>query len=176
MQETFANTTLFTPLQSFIDCIIGQKVVGIEKALAWIQDNAEVNFPTVSPDVLMLDSARSQELVAPVQDAALGDGTPENEGLVPRLVNSYAESLKRERIMFLIFIGVYLLIFLVGTAVAIWYGVGKAKWEERKETKLKDENAGHVSPYPVEDYGSCTEEKTWDLNNLGYGVSRQAEK
>lgn len=176
LQETFANTPLFTPLQSFISCIIGQKVAGIEKALTWIHDNAEATFPTVSPNVLMLDSSRSQELVAPVKDAALGDGTQDNQGLVPRLVNSYAQNLKRERIMFLIFIGIYVLIFLIGTLIALWNGVGRRKWQEKKMRNLEDDS-GHVSPFQQDDTDSqYLGEKSCSFRNLGYGTSDQEEK
>ncbi|MCO5583282.1 hypothetical protein L7F22_037192 [Adiantum nelumboides] len=116
-----ANTLspLYQPVQTFIDCILGQKVDKIEKALTWIQSNAHVSFPIVPDDVLMLDANRTKEMMEPVKQAALGNGTDEgdHQGILQRLTGAYINSLKKERIFYVLLILAYVLLVLIGLVV-----------------------------------------------------------
>lgn len=106
-------------MQTFIDCILGQKVDKIEKALTWIQSNAHVSFPIVPDDVLMLDANRTKEMMEPVKQAALGNGTDEgdHQGILQRLTGAYINSLKKERIFYVLLILAYVLLVLIGLVV-----------------------------------------------------------
>ncbi len=61
LNDTFGNTPFNAPLQTFVQCILGQKVRGIEKALTWIHDNAYVNFTLVPDDVLEVKGRRERQ-------------------------------------------------------------------------------------------------------------------
>lgn len=113
INETFSNTPLFSPVQSFIDCIIGQKVKGIEDGLTWMQSNAHVTFPVVPNDILMVSSNATQEVMQPLTNSTLG-----SNGILADVIGSYERSLEKERVMFIILLLLYLLLFLVGTLIA----------------------------------------------------------
>ncbi|SPO26797.1 related to PRM1 - Pheromone-regulated multispanning membrane protein [Ustilago trichophora] len=117
LATTFGGTPFNAPLQTFVQCIIGQKVRGIEKALTWIHDNAYVNFSMVPPDVLMLKGEQQEAVLRPVREAMLGSGGDDDGGMVGHVVQRYLRHLQQEKIMFGVLVGVYVLILLIGLAV-----------------------------------------------------------
>ncbi|KAJ7850062.1 hypothetical protein B0H14DRAFT_3452234 [Mycena olivaceomarginata] len=87
VDTVFKGTILDAPIQEFIKCIIGSKVDAIENALTFLHDNLNINMP-------------------PHAAAAVGDNDGDG-GLIAKLVNSYAASLRKERLMFGIFMGLW---------------------------------------------------------------------
>lgn len=118
---TFANTPLFTPVQSFIGCIIGQKVAGIEKALTWIHDNSHVTFPLVNDTMLMLSNSTVQEALQPAQNdfTSSDDSDP---GLLQSIADAYLDHLRKQRTMFLVLLLIYFILLMIGTIFAIFHG------------------------------------------------------
>ncbi|PWN32179.1 uncharacterized protein FA14DRAFT_126849, partial [Meira miltonrushii] len=117
---TFANTPLFTPVQTFIGCIIGQKVAGIEKALTWIHDNAHVTFPLVNDTMLMLSNSTVQEALQPAQKEFAGEDDSQ-PGLLGSIADAYLNHLRKQRTMFIILIVFYLILLIIGTIFAIFH-------------------------------------------------------
>ncbi|PWN52083.1 hypothetical protein IE53DRAFT_367513 [Violaceomyces palustris] len=146
LNDAFSGTPLYTPLQTFIDCIIGRKVAGIESALTWIHENAHVDFSLVDPDVFMLSDDRTQQLVAPIKTAAVGDGSGSN-GVVSGVMGRYASHLRKERLMFYIFLGIYGLVLTAGLIIVLWASINPTKrWVWC--TGLGEWPAGAVNPIP----------------------------
>ncbi|OBZ70679.1 Plasma membrane fusion protein PRM1 [Grifola frondosa] len=103
----FNGTVLESPVQEFIRCLIGSKVDAIENALTFLHDNLYVDIPR------------------PIAAAAIGGGQGDNEGLVGRLVAAYESSLKKERIMFGIFMGLWGLVVLMALCIIFWHSYGR---------------------------------------------------
>ncbi|SNX84910.1 related to PRM1 - Pheromone-regulated multispanning membrane protein [Melanopsichium pennsylvanicum] len=121
LTTTFGGTPFNAPLQTFVQCIVGQKVKGIEKALTWISDNAHVSFDLVSADVLMLKGQEGEMVLAPVREALAGSGGDgDHGGIVGQVKSRYEKHLKQEKLMFLILVGVYLAILLIGMLVVVY--------------------------------------------------------
>ncbi|MCO5565466.1 hypothetical protein L7F22_019139 [Adiantum nelumboides] len=118
---TFANTPLFIPVQSFVGCVIGQKVNGIEKALTWIHDNAHVTFPLLNETMLILNNSTIQEAIQPVQNGFAGEENSQS-GLLQSISEVYLTHLRKQRTMFLILILIYFILFIIGTILAIFHG------------------------------------------------------
>lgn len=59
LNATFGGTVLYNPIMEVINCLIGLKIAGIEKGLAWVSDNAHVTFPEFNPDIFSLGAAAS---------------------------------------------------------------------------------------------------------------------
>ena len=118
---TFANTPLFTPVQSFVDCVLGQKVVGIEKALKWIHNNAHVTFPLVNETMFMLSNSTVQEALQPAQNELSGKDDSQSD-LLGSIADAYLTHLRKQRTMFLILIVFYFILFIIGTIFAIFHG------------------------------------------------------
>ncbi|KDN52862.1 hypothetical protein K437DRAFT_243012 [Tilletiaria anomala UBC 951] len=117
INSTFANTPLLAPVQTFVNCILLRKVAGIEQALTWIQDNAHATFPLVDDGALLLDASQQKEIMAQAKGRAIGDsseGGSGSGGVLGEIAGGYEKSLQKERIMFLFFVGIYVVVALVG--------------------------------------------------------------
>lgn len=89
----------------------------------------------------MLSPNRSQELVQPITQAA--DGGGDGGGALVKVVNGYEEKLRRERILFAIFLGLYAVVLLVGTTVAVLHPAGQNDGDESHDLPaLVDEKHG----------------------------------
>lgn len=137
--QVFNGTILQTPAQEFIKCFIGGKVDAIENALTFLHDNLRVDMPRVNDTVLILSPQSVDEATRPIAAAAIGGGSNDNEGLVGSLVQSYAASLKKERVMFLVFMALWGVVFFMGLCVLLWHSYGKSYVEKRKKRKYEQE-------------------------------------
>ena len=138
LTTTFGGTPFNAPLQTFVQCIIGQKVKGIEKALTWIHDNAHVNFTMVPADVLVLRGAQQEAVLRPVRDAMLGSGDGEDGGVVGNVIGRYMRHLEQEKVMFAVLVAVYALLWVVGVLVAAYASVVDARTSDEGEPEEKE--------------------------------------
>ncbi|SJX63563.1 related to PRM1-Pheromone-regulated multispanning membrane protein [Sporisorium reilianum f. sp. reilianum] len=133
LQSTFGGTPFNAPLQTFVQCILGQKVAGIERALTWIHDNAYVNFSLVPADVLVLGKEQEEEVIRPVREAMLGSAGEEGDGVVGKVVARYLKHLRQEKVMFAILVGVYVAILVVGLLVVLYATIAERRGQEESE-------------------------------------------
>ncbi|KAG5652872.1 hypothetical protein H0H81_003302 [Sphagnurus paluster] len=157
----FDGTILESPAQEFIRCILGTKVDAIEKALTFLHDNLVVNMPRVNQTVLVLSQDSVNEVTQPIAEAAVGGGPDGNEGLILRIVNAYAERLKKERLMFFIFLGLWGIVVLMGLGVVFWHSYGKEMVEARKRRRWEREQRAGINGLvvPFRTYPSSVDEK-----------------
>ncbi|KAG6919376.1 hypothetical protein DXG01_006925 [Tephrocybe rancida] len=146
VNTVFGGTILETPAQEFIRCFIGTKVDAIEKALTFLHDNLVVNMPRMNSTVLVLSQSSVNEATQPIAAAAIGggDGDGQNEGLILKLVHSYAESLKKERVMFSIFLGLWAFVVFMALCIIFWNTYGKRLMEARKRKRFEREQRGGI--------------------------------
>lgn len=145
VSTVFDGTILETPAHEFIKCIIGTKVDAIENALTFLHDNLKIDMPRVNQTVLVMSPESVNEATGPIAAAAIGGGEGNQEGLIPRLVNSYADSLRKERVMFAIFIAIWGFVVLMALCVVFWHSYGK-KWVElRKRRKWEREQRSGIN-------------------------------
>ncbi|KAG7098393.1 hypothetical protein E1B28_000352 [Marasmius oreades] len=154
VNTVFNGTILQQPAQEFIRCLIGSKVDAIENALTFLHDNLKVDIPRMNQSALVLSEDHVNEATQPIAAAAVGSGGDGSDGggIVGRLVNAYAESLKKERVMFLIFIGLWGFVCLMGVGFLLWDAYGAVWNEKRKRRNWEREQRGEVVPYPI--YGT----------------------
>ncbi|KAI0067258.1 hypothetical protein BV25DRAFT_1911916 [Artomyces pyxidatus] len=136
----FNGTILQQPALEFIQCFIGSKVDAFEAALTFLHDNLKVNMPRVNESVLVLSPDQIDEATQPIAAAAIG-GNSDNgkEGLVGRLVNTYVESLKKERIMFAIFLGLWMIVVFMAIGIILWHSYGHDFLEARRKRQFRRE-------------------------------------
>ncbi|KAG6807828.1 hypothetical protein H0H92_004749 [Tricholoma furcatifolium] len=140
----FGGTFLESPAEDFIQCFLGSKVDAIEDVLTFLQDNLVINVPRVNDSVLVLSQASINEATQPIATAALGGGNGDNEGLLLDIINSYAESLKKERIMFGIFIALWGFVVLMALCIIFWHSHGKRLVEMRKRRRFEREHRAGI--------------------------------
>ncbi|KDR75139.1 hypothetical protein GALMADRAFT_69979, partial [Galerina marginata CBS 339.88] len=121
VSTVFNGTILESPVSEFIKCFIGSKVDAIENALTFLHDNLHVDIPRVNESVLILSPESVNEASQPIAAAAIGGGNGDDQGLIGKLVDSYAASLKKERVMFAIFLALWGFVVLMGLAVIFWH-------------------------------------------------------
>jgi hypothetical protein len=149
VSTVFNGTILENPVQDFIKCFIGSKVDALEDALTFLHNNLNVDMPRVNDSVLVLSPAQVDEATKPIAAAAIGGGNDDNEGLVGRLVNSYVSSLKKERIMFAVFMGLWGVVVLIALGVILWHSYGKGWLEARRRRKWQEEQRGGLASFAL---------------------------
>jgi hypothetical protein len=139
--QIFGGTPLEQPAQSFIQCIIGSKVDAFENALTFLHDNLHVNLPTMNESALVLSPDEVNQVSQPISAAAVGGGNGQEQGgLVGKLVNRYVESLKFERIMFGIFLGLWIIVVIIALLIIFWHSFIKPLRDRRKKHIFEKES------------------------------------
>ncbi|KAJ6485856.1 hypothetical protein C8R45DRAFT_1098609 [Mycena sanguinolenta] len=138
VNSVFNGTILDAPIQDFIKCIIGSKIDAIEDALTFLHNNLNINMPRVNDTILVLSPQSVNEATQPIAAAAVGDQNGDG-GLVGKLVNSYAASLRKERLMFGIFMALWGVVVLMGLSVILWHSYGRQFVERRRRRKWEKE-------------------------------------
>ncbi|KAF5355577.1 hypothetical protein D9758_006370 [Tetrapyrgos nigripes] len=154
VSAVFNGTILEQPAQEFLKCFIGSKVEALENALTFLHDNLHVDMPVINETVLVLSPQDVDAASKPIAAAALGSGNgDDNGGLVAKLVNAYADSLRKERVMFAIFLGLWGLVVLMAVGIVFWHSYGKDLVEKRKrrnwEKTQRGGGEGFVTPFRV---------------------------
>lgn len=108
-----------------VQCLIGSKIRGIESALTFIHDQAHVTLPPVSPTVLLLSPARITELSSGLTSP---NSTLSSTSIVNRMVDRYAETLRQQRLGFIICIAIWGLVVLMGAIGVFWRHKGEEMW------------------------------------------------
>ncbi len=161
--SVFNGTILESPVQEFIRCFIGSKVDAVEKALTFLHDNLHVDVPRLNDSVLVLSQADVNEATQPIAQAALGGCNDDSQGLLERVLSAYVKSLKKERLMFGIFMGLWALVVLMALAIIFWHSYGRDMLEARRRRRWEREQRGGVAPHTgdVGDKGAALDvEKT----------------
>ncbi|ETW83308.1 hypothetical protein HETIRDRAFT_474453, partial [Heterobasidion irregulare TC 32-1] len=133
----FNGTILEQPAQEFIQCFIGSKVDALEDALTFLHNNLVINMPRVNESALVLSPDQINEASQPIAAAAIGGGDGNSEGLVGRLINTYVQSLKKERVMFAVFLALWGFVVVMGLCIILWHSYGKGWMESRRRRKWR---------------------------------------
>ncbi|KAJ3934460.1 MAG: hypothetical protein NXY57DRAFT_994238 [Lentinula lateritia] len=185
ISDAFNGTLLEEPLQEFLACFIGSKVEAIEDALTFLNNNLQIDMPRMNDTILVLSPESINEVSQPIAAAAVGDGSDDNGGFVGKLVNAYVASLKKERIMFGIFMGLWGVVVLMAIFIILWSTYGKRYIERRRQRKWEREQRcgvdGLVVPFrlgqpasekPATDFLSFTPPPTQYFSDNAAGSSR----
>jgi hypothetical protein len=139
----FNGTFLEQPAQEFIKCIIGSKVNAIEDALTFLQDNLQINIPRVNESVLVISPDEVNAATQPIAAAAVGNNNDPGGGLVGRLINTYVQSLKKERVMFAIFLLLWFVVVIMALVIILWHSYGRRIGDSRgKQMSQRDQGTG----------------------------------
>ena len=135
----FNGTFLEEPAQEFVRCILGSKVIAIEDAITFLHNNLQVNIPRVNESVLVLSPDEVNTATKPIAAAAVGGDDDPDGGLIGRLINTYVQSLKKERIMFAIFLLLWAVVVVMGLAIIFWHSYGRRFFDSRRKQKFQRE-------------------------------------
>ncbi|KAI5123879.1 hypothetical protein M0805_005696 [Coniferiporia weirii] len=145
VQTVFNGTVLEDPIQEFVRCIIGNKIEALEEALTFLHNNLIIDIPQVNDSVLVLSPSSVNEVTQPISQAAVGDGSDGSTGLVGKLITRYIASIKLERIMFSIFIGLWLFVVLIAVLIILWHSYAKPAIQARRQRRFRREHRAFSS-------------------------------
>ena len=168
VSTVFNGTILESPAQEFVKCFLGSKIDALEDALTFLHNNLNVQIPRVNDSILVLSPADVNEATQPIAVAAIGgqnsDGS-NNQGLVGRLVNTYVNSLKKERVMFAIFMGLWGLVVLMALVIIFWHSYGQYWVEARKKRRWQREQRGGIENIPYHSGDNATSVEDSGIEN-----------
>lgn len=147
----FGSSILEEPAQQLLRCLIGSKVDAVEKAITFLHDNLQIDLPRVNEKVLVLSPESVDEATRPIAAAAIGGGAGDDEGFLGQIIKAFVATLEKERLMFLIFIGLWVIVVLLGLLVVIWHSVTTPKDSKpEQEFFLSDhEKGGSLDSLPL---------------------------
>ena len=156
----FNGTFFEAPAQDFVKCILGSKVDAIEDAITFLHNNLQVNMPRVNESVLVLSPHSVDEVTQPIARAAVGSGNNGTDtGIVGKLINSYEKSLKKERVMFGVFMGIWGLVVFMAICILLWNTYGSRWLERRRRRKWQREQRNGIDGLIVPLRNRPTDEK-----------------
>ncbi|KAH9995661.1 hypothetical protein BJV74DRAFT_976241 [Russula compacta] len=157
----FNGTVLEQPAQEFIKCFIGSKVDRIEEALTFLHDNLHIDISRVNDSVLVISPQEVNAATQPIADAAVGSNNSPDGGLVGRLIDTYIQSLKKERVMFAIFLAIWAVVVLMALAIIFWHSYGRRMRDSRRGRKFRSDQRTGLDGTVV----SFREEKPTEMRN-----------
>ncbi|KAL8910935.1 MAG: hypothetical protein Q9171_003840 [Xanthocarpia ochracea] len=143
LNKTFGGTVLYDPIREVFNCLIGLKVVGIQKGLTWVHDHAHIDFPLLANDTFSLGAAASladdNKDPAHISKAESFFANPEDEttdritAAIGKVVKHFEKGIRTEA---LISLSLLLLWF-----VNLFLGTGRALYLLAKRDKVRGEGA-----------------------------------
>ncbi|KAJ7804463.1 hypothetical protein B0H14DRAFT_3774498 [Mycena olivaceomarginata] len=110
INTAFGGTMLDSPMQNFMQCILGNKVDEIETALTFLQSNLVFDIPRLNSSALLLSQDAIEEVVQAIAEAAVGGSAANPAGLA---------SLKKEQLMYAIFMALWIGVIIMGIGFII---------------------------------------------------------
>jgi len=119
LDNMFGDTPLKDPIKEVLNCLIGLKIAGFQKAITWVHDNAHIDFPEFRPDIFSLGAAAS------LTDSSSDDSFLASPGSIAgdrvtdavyKVSNKLQDQIRTDAIISACVIGVWLLIVLCGLA------------------------------------------------------------
>jgi hypothetical protein len=162
LDKAFGGTILHDPVKEVLNCLIGLKVVAVQKGLNWVSENAKVSFPEFRPDVFSLgaaasltDTSKDDSFLSSPGSVATDDVT----GAVVKVSLKLQRMIRQEAIISACVVGVWFLVVLIG-AVRVLFGLlsrDKSRAEggpvgytgDNRSPSLRSPNRKDVSRFPA---------------------------
>ncbi|BGP51676.1 plasma membrane fusion protein prm1 [Rhodotorula kratochvilovae] len=152
--SVFNGTILEDPALGLVYCLIGSKVDAVSTALTWLHNHAHLSLPLVSPSLLTLSQNRTDDLTASLTNP---NSTVSAPSIADRMIDAYRRSLEQQRMGFVLALGVWALVLLMGLVGVWWRARGEVAWRRWRRRGGRDaDEALHEEKAPP---GAADEEK-----------------
>jgi hypothetical protein len=136
LDDTFGGTVLYDPIKEVLNCLVLLKVAGVQKALTWVSENAQINFPLMANDTFSLGAVASIASDGnPKADSFLsqpGDAAKDKiSSVIVRVTNRIEDGIRTEAWIsaFILLIWVVILLSAIIRALTLWFGHDKTRAE-----------------------------------------------
>lgn len=130
LNDTFGGTILYDPIQGVMNCLIELKIVGVQKGLTWVHDNAHIDFPEFRPDVFSLGAAASLTNTTANDNFLANPGSVATDDItsaVVKVTTTLQEGIRTEAIISSCVMGVFFLIMFIGLGRVLFGMFGRDK-------------------------------------------------
>lgn len=135
LNQTFGGTVLYQPITEVLNCLIGLKIAGFQKALDWVSDHAHVDFPTMPNNTFTLGALADLASDGPTNSSFLSSpGSTASDDIsaaVLRFTTDIENAIRTEALIATCVLLIWVIIVLIGVvrALALWYGRDKLRAE-----------------------------------------------
>ncbi|RFU29785.1 hypothetical protein B7463_g6570, partial [Scytalidium lignicola] len=117
LNATFGGTILYDPITEVLNCLIGLKIAGIQKALTWVSDHAYVTFPEFRSDVFSLGAEASITNGSATDSFLSSPGNVASDDItnaVVKVTNKLEDGIATEAVIATCLIGIWFFVALIG--------------------------------------------------------------
>ncbi|RDW82206.1 hypothetical protein BP6252_03318 [Coleophoma cylindrospora] len=130
LNTTFGGTILYTPILGVFNCLVELKIVGVQKGLTWVSDNAHVTFPEFQPDVFSLGAAASITNSSSTESFLSSPGSVASDDITSAIVgvaNYLQDGIRTEALISTALVCIWLFIVLIGLMRVLIAMLGREK-------------------------------------------------
>ncbi|KAJ5304945.1 uncharacterized protein N7443_004605 [Penicillium atrosanguineum] len=153
LNETFGGTLLYEPVEGIFECLIGLKVMGVQKGLTWVSDHAHIDFPLLPNDTFSKGAAASINNTSDPSDSFLADAGDETSNkiteVVVAVINKLEEALRQETIIAAVILLLWVFIALIGFSRALILCWGRDRNRGEGGGHAMDPIPDHSGPGPA---------------------------
>jgi hypothetical protein len=147
LTDYFGGTPLEAPVKEILNCLITVKIVGIQKALTWVQENAHIDFPLMPNDTFSLAAAASLTNSDSDDQFLATPGSKSKDDIsaaVTKLTSAFESGIRTEAIISLCIIGLWFLVAFIGFGRLVYFMIrpGRLNPLNRQPFYTEKSNAG----------------------------------
>ncbi|KAI5799967.1 hypothetical protein EDC01DRAFT_628478 [Geopyxis carbonaria] len=128
VETAFGGTPLENPVKDVLKCLIGYKIEGIQKALTWAHDHAQITFPTLPVDTFSLGALDSLGSDSPGSESFLSNpdsaATDQITDVVVKLTKKWENMLTQEAAISGAVTAIWFIVLLIALirVFSLWWG------------------------------------------------------
>jgi hypothetical protein len=142
VRTVFGESIFAKFVGAVLQCLLFNRLEAVERGLRWVRDNAQIRLPRVTEDMLMMDGAYLEALVAEAANTLISPsslpppppptalqggsllrvgqaGAQKVEGAISKVFTQYEDMLRRELPMYYGLVGVWLAVLVLGLTGAV---------------------------------------------------------
>ncbi|CAI2172695.1 17893_t:CDS:2 [Funneliformis geosporum] len=141
VQNTFGGVPiLLTSVNQLVDCLILNKIEGIQAGLNFISENAFIGLPRVNEAVLSdINNDMNNFVVGQATNELVGSSNNDGEigGEIGKIFDAYEETLRSELLLFWCLISVWLIVIFMALIGVLWELFQRRR---RKQINIREDN------------------------------------
>ncbi|CAG8740417.1 8974_t:CDS:1 [Funneliformis caledonium] len=149
VQNTFSGVPiLLTAVNQLVDCLILNKIEGIQTGLNFISENAFIGLPRVNEAVLSdFNSGMNDFVVGQATNELVGSKDGEIGGEIGKIFDAYEETLRSELILFWCLISVWFIVIFMALIGVLW-----ELFQRRRRNKINIRDGADTKTNPKPDF------------------------
>lgn len=124
VRKAFGDSIFAKFVGAVLQCLLLNKLEAIERGLSWVRENAHIQLPRITEDMLMMDRTQLDLLVTESVDTLMDPSSSARmqkvENAVSGVFTQYEDALRRELPLYYGLAVVWLIVLVMGLVGAAW--------------------------------------------------------